>query len=277
MTKTVLVVFGCAAAACLVAAAAGAQTQNQSQPQGSRPPASLGLQDPSVLERLPDGKPVLGKAGPAPRLSDGTPDLSGPWEPNAIRKNVNLVGSGVEIPFKPEAEAIYKARLDELGKDDPEARCLPPGVPRLTTTPYPFRFLQVPGLIVIIYEGGSQTFRQIFIDGRGHSKFAEELWNGDSIGHWDGDTLVVETTGFNDKTWIDAAGVPHSTEMKVTERIRRLDADNMEIVSIIDDPKMYTKPWSFTTYPKRLRGELMEYICNENEKDVQHLVGKTKK
>jgi hypothetical protein len=236
--------------------------------------ASYGLLDPSILTRQGQRKPELGKAGPAPRLADGKPDLSGPWAPNAIAENVNLVGVGVQVPFKPEAEALYKSRLAKLGKEDPEARCLPPGVPRLTTTPYPFRFIQEPNYIAIIYEGGSQTWRQIFMDGRKHSKFAEDLWNGESIGHWEGDTLVVETIGFNEKTWIDAAGVPHSSQMKVTERIRRLDADNMEIVSIVDDPVMYTKPWGFTTYPRRLNGELLEYICNENEKDVGHMVGK---
>jgi hypothetical protein len=112
------------------------------------------------------------------------------------------------------------------------------------------------------------------MDGRKPSQFADELWMGESTGHWEGDTLVVETTGFNDKTWIDAAGVPHSTKLKVTERFTRLDADNLEIVNIVDDPVMYTRTWSFTTYPKRLKGELLEYICNENEKDVQHLLGK---
>src|SRR5579863_9026883 len=168
------------------------------------PQASFGLQDATVIQRLEQTKPVIGKGGPVPRLADGKPDLSGPWEPNAIRENVSLAATGVQIPFRPEAKAIYDQRLATLGKDDPSPRCLPPGVPRLTTTPSPFRFLQVPGLIVIIYESGSQTFRQIFTDGRGHSKFGEELWNGDSIGHWEDDTLVVETTGFNEKTWIDA-------------------------------------------------------------------------
>jgi len=238
------------------------------------PQASFGLQDATVIQRLAETKPGTVTGGPVPRLADGKPDLSGPWEPNAIRENVRLEATGVQIPFRPEAKAIYDQRLSTFGKDDPEARCLPPGVPRLTTTPYPFRFLQVPGLIVIIYEGGSQTFRQIFMDGRKHSKFAEDLWNGESVGHWEDDTLVVETIGFNEKTWIDAAGVPHSKDLKVTERIRRLDEKNMEIVSTIDDPKMYTKPWSFTTYPKRLNGEILEYICNENEADTRHLVGK---
>jgi hypothetical protein len=178
--------------------------------------------------------------------------------------------TGVEIPFTAEGEKIYKERLARLGEDDPEARCLPPGVPRLTTTPYPFRFVQTPKYIAILYEGGTHTWRQIFMDGRGFSKFADDLWNGESIGHWEGDTLVVQTQGFNDRTWIDAAGLPHSTNLKVTERITRLDATNMEITSIVDDPEMYSKKWSFTTYPKKLKGELLEYICNENEKDVQH-------
>jgi hypothetical protein len=235
---------------------------------------SFGLQDPSVLQRAQQNKPVLGKAGPPPRLADGKPDLTGPWEPNAIRENVNLKATGIEPPFTPEGEALYKMRLARLGKDDPEARCLPPGVPRLTTTPYPFRFVQMPKYIAILYEGGTHTWRQIFMDGRKFSKFADDLWNGESVGHWEDDTLVVETTGFNDKTWIDAAGVPHSTQLKVTERIHRLDVDNMEIVNTVNDPVMYTKPWSFTTYPKRLEGELLEYICNENEKDVQHFPGK---
>ena len=245
-------------------------------PSGTEPPLhpSFGLQDPTVLKQSPETKPVLGKAGPAPRLADGKPDLTGPWEPNAIRQNVNMKATGVEIPFSAEGEALYKARLARLGKDDPEARCLPPGVPRLTTTPYPFRFVQTPNYIAILYEGGTHTWRQIFMDGRKFSQFAEDLWNGESIGHWEGDTLVVETTGFNDRTWIDAAGIPHSTQMKVIERIRRLDAENMEFVNIVDDPVMFTKPWSFTTYPKRLKGELLEYICNENEQDVKHLVGK---
>src|SRR5690348_15867277 len=101
---------------------------------------SFGLQDQSVLKRAELSKSVLGKAGPAPRLADGKPDLTGPWEPNAIRENVNLKAVGIEPPFMPEGEALYKPRLARLGKDDPEARCLPPGVPRLTTTPYPFRF-----------------------------------------------------------------------------------------------------------------------------------------
>ena len=255
---------------------AQAPAAQPAKPAQQLPPlqASYGLLDPSILQRAGLRKPEAGKAPPAPKLADGHPDLTGPWQPNAIGENVNLVGVGVEVPFNAKSKAIYDARIGAIGKDDPEARCLPPGVPRLTTTPYPFRFVQQGDYIAIIYEGGSQTFRQIFMDGRKHSQFAEELWNGESIGHWEGDTLVVVTKGFNDLTWIDAAGVPHTKNMVVTERIRRLDRDNMEIVSVVDDPEYYSKPWGFTTYPRRMDGELLEYICNENEKDVQHLTDK---
>lgn len=261
------------AAITIIPAVFGQQAQT-SKP--AEPPLhpSFALEDPTILQGRVAKRPEIGKSGPVPRLAGGKPDLTGPWEPNAIAANVNLKATGVDIPFTPEGEKIYKERLARLGKDDPEARCLPPGVPRLTTTPYPFRFVQAPNYIAILYEGGTHTWRQIFMDGRKFSQFADDLWNGESIGHWEGDTLVVETTGFNDRTWIDAAGLPHSTNLKVTERITRLDAENMEIVSTIDDPEMYSRKWSFTTYPKKLKGELLEYICNENEKDVQHFPGK---
>ena len=261
-------------ASILMAASTLLTAQKIEQKKNEPPPqASFGLQDPSVIQRLPKSEPGA-KGGAIPRLADGKPDLTGPWQPNAIRENVNLVAAGIKIPFNDAAKKIYDSRIGILGKDDPEAKCLPPGVPRLTTTPYPFRFLQVPGMVAIIYEGGSQTFRQIFTDGRGFSKYAEELWNGESIGHWEDDTLVVQSKGFNDKTWIDAAGVPHTTDMLVTERIRLLDDKNMEIISTVHDPAMYTADWSFTTHPKKLDGEIMEYICNENEADVKHMVGK---
>ncbi len=179
------------------------------------------------------GTPDWPPAGPTPRTADGHPDLSGNWQPNAIRQNVDMVGSGVDVPMLPAAEAVYKKRKENLSKDDPEARCLPPGVPRTNTTPYPW-----------------------------------------TIVHWEGDTLVVETVGQNDITWLDQSGIPHSTGMKVTERFTRTDFGHLEVVHIIDDPKTFSKPWTFTTHPSLLRGELIEYICQENNKDVEHLVGK---
>jgi len=212
--------------------------------------------------------------GPTPRTADGKPDLSGNWQPNAIRENVDLIRAGVEVPMVPAAEAIYKSRKANLGKEDPEARCLPPGVPRMSTTPYPWSFIQTPKMLVIVYEGGAHIWRKVFLDGRPHDPNVEHTWLGDSIGHWDGDTLVVETVGQNDLTWIDAAGVPHSPDMKVIERIKRPDLGHLEIEHTIDDPKTFSRPWTFTTHPTLLKGELIEYICQENNKDVEHLIGK---
>ena len=220
------------------------------------------------------GTPDWPPAGPTPRTADGHPDLSGNWQPNAIRQNVDMVGSGVDVPMLPAAEAVYRKHKENLSKDDPEARCLPPGVPRTNTTPYPWTIVQTPQLIVIVYEGGAHVWRKIFMDGRPHDPKVELTWLGDSIGHWEGDTLVVETVGQNDITWLDQSGIPHSTDMKVTERFTRTDFGHLEVVHIIDDPKTFSKLWTFTTHPSLLRGELIEYICQENNKDVEHLVGK---
>ena len=221
-------------------------------------------------------RPYAGKLpeGPTPRSADGHPDLSGNWAPNAIRQNVDMVGSGVEVPMLPWAQELWKKRKAALSKDDPEARCLPPGVPRMSTTPYPWTIVQTPKLIVIVYEGGAHIWRKIFMDGRPHDPNVVETWLGDSIGHWEGDTLVVDTVGMNDKTWIDEAGIPHSTDLHVIEKIRRPDLAHLEIEHIIEDPKTFSKPWTFTTHPTLLKGELIEYICQENNRDVEHLFGK---
>jgi hypothetical protein len=132
-------------------------------------------------------KPAWPPAGPAPKNAEGKPDISGAWAPNAIRQNVDMVGTGVQVPFQPWAEKIYHERKDAISKDDPEALCLPPGVPRMSTTPYPFRIMQTPGLTLIVYEGGAHIWRQIFTDGRPHEADPNPSWLGDSIGHWEGD------------------------------------------------------------------------------------------
>lgn len=212
--------------------------------------------------------------GPAPRTADGKIDLSGAWAPNAIRQNVDMLATGVKVPFQPWAEKLYRERKASDSKDDPEARCMPPGVPRMTTTPYPFRIMQTPKLILIVYEGGAHVWRQIFMDGRPHQKDPNPSWLGDSIGHWEGDTLVIDTIGFNGKAWIDQSGLPTTESLHVIERITRPDLGHLVYESTVDDPKAYTQPWTFTTHPVMLKGELMEYICQENNKDVQHLFGK---
>jgi hypothetical protein len=219
-------------------------------------------------------KAVWPPSGPVPKTADGKPDLSAAWAPNAIRQNVDLLGTGVEVPFQPWAEKLYKQHKDNISKDDPEARCLPPGVPRMSTTPYPFRIMQTPGLTLIVYEGGAHVWRQIFTDGRPHSADPNPSWLGESIGHWEGDTFVVDTIGLNGKTWIDEAGIPTTDALHVIERFHRTDLGHMDIEHTVEDPKVYTKPWKFTTHPILLQGELMEYICQENNRDVEHLVGK---
>lgn len=243
--------------------------KGQAAPATAAPPAAS-----AALGAGASAKPAWPPAGPMPRTPDGKPDLSGNWEPNAIRQNVDMVATGVEVPFQPWAEKLYKERKANISKDDPEARCMPPGVPRMSTTPYPFRIVQTPTLTVIVYEGGAHVWRQIFTDGRPHSQDPNPSWLGESIGHWEGETFVVDTVGLNGKTWIDESGLPTTDALHVIERFRRIDLGHLEIEHTVDDPKAYTKPWKFTTHPVMLRGELIEYICQENNRDVEHLVGK---
>jgi hypothetical protein len=185
-----------------------------------------------------------------------------------------MISTGVQVPFQPWAEKVYHEHKDNISKDDPEARCLPPGVPRMSTTPYPFRIVQTPKLTVIVYEGGAHVWRQIFTDGRPHDPDPNPSWLGESIGHWEGDVFVVDTTGMNGKTWIDEAGLPTTEKLHVIEKFHRIDLGHMDIEHTVDDPGAYTKPWMFTTHPTMLKGELLEYICQENNRDLQHLIGK---
>lgn len=220
--------------------------------------------------------------GPAPRTADGKVDLSGNWAPNAIRMNINLADVGTtrgaplqEPEMTPWALKLYQEHKSNISKDDPEARCLPPGVPRMSTTPYPWSMIQTPKMIVIVYEGGAHIWRKIFLDGRAHDPNTVETWLGDSTGHWeDNDTLVVETVGQNAITWLDEDGHPHTNQMVVTERFKRPDLGHLEIEHTIHDPEAYPKDWKFTTHPTMLNGELIEYICQENNRDVEHLKGK---
>ena len=233
------------------------------------------------IPRNADGSPNL--SAPAPRTSAGKPDLSGVWQPVA---DPNDPAGGIEgvvapkymvdimrdlkgaVPFQPWAAELFEQRQANKMRDNPMIRCLPAGIPRLDAYSHPYKIVQTPDLMVVLYE--SQTlFRQIFTDGRAHPADPEPSWLGYSIGKWEGDTLVVETIGFNDKTWLDGFGHPHSDAMKVTERFRRSDFGHMNIEIVIDDPKAYTKPLRYVQ-PQRLEPdtELIEYICNENAKPV---------
>lgn len=210
-------------------------------------------------------------SGPAPRTADGKMDLSGVWGPDPhIMTNISLaLKTGETLPLQPWALKLTNERMP---KDDPNANCLPAGVPRMA--PYPWKIVQTPNLIVFLIEGNMHTYRQIFMDGSGHPKDLDPTWYGDSRGKWDGDTLVIDTVGFNDRFWFDAAGHPHTEQLHIIERYRRTDFGHMEFEVTINDPGAYTRP--FTLYghsPLLLNTEIMEYFCVENNQDVPHLVG----
>jgi len=227
------------------------------------------------IPRTPDGKANM--TAPAPKTPDGKPDLSGLWrQPNGVKYTVNIAADlkPDEVPMQPWAAEVYKQRQETLSKDDPVGHCLLPGVPQMNAVPYPYKIFQNPKEIVILYEAFA-TFRQIFTDGRDLPKDPNPTFMGYSVGHWDGDTLVVESNGFNDVTWIDTGGHPHSDAMRVTERYHRVDFGHIDYAVTIDDPKAYTRPWT-VSYRIQLMPdtELLEYLCTQNNKDLQHLVGK---
>jgi hypothetical protein len=229
--------------------------------------------NPSV-PRTADGKPDL--RAPTPRAADGKPDLSGMWQSN-FKFNNNLAADlkPDAVPMTPWGQALYAERRANNSKDDPEAYCLPAGVPRATAAGgMPSRIVQTANLLVILQESKTM-FREIHLDGRTLQKDPQPTWMGYSIGTWEGDALVVRTTGFNEQTWLDDVGHPHSESLRVTERYRRPDYGHLFIDITVEDQKAYSRPWT-VTQDLRLDpdGDLLEYVCNENERDVKHLVGK---
>jgi hypothetical protein len=224
-----------------------------------------------------DGKPNL--SAPAPKTSDGKPDLSGVWMADGQTYFFDLTAGlkPEDVPIQPWAKALQKQRADDEHRDDPLGKCLPHGVPRVNTNGlFPFKIIQTPGLVVILYEQ-LNLFRQVFMDGRKLASDLNPTWLGYSTGRWDGDTLVIETSGFNDKTWLDTReGHPATDALRVTERFRRPDFGDLEIRATIDDPKAYTKPWTTTIQKNylQLQTDILEFVCNEDEKDIPHMVGK---
>jgi hypothetical protein len=221
-----------------------------------------------------DGKPNL--TTPAPRLPDGKPDLSGIWEPISPKYLRDLAADlkPGEVPYQPWAKALVDSRADgSHAREESDANCLPQGIPKIAAAPAPWKIIQSTGSIVILHEAFN-LWRQVFLDGR---QFAEDLnpsWLGYSIGKWEGDTLVVDSKGFNGKTWLDQAGKPTTEALHVTERYRRKNFGTMEIQITIDDPKAYTKPWTVTEEVRLvLNTDLLEFICNENNRDLVHLPG----
>jgi hypothetical protein len=217
---------------------------------------------------------------PAPRTPDGKPDLSGVWESSGefeVPKYLLNIAADLkpgDVLFLPPAEALFKQRQANNSVDHPGGHCLPSGIPEKDAVPAPYKILQSPGLVVILYES-RMIFRQIFTDGRPLPVDAQPTWQGYSIGRWDEDTFVVDTTGFNGKTWLDMAGHPATDALHVTERFTRRNFGQMDIQITIDDPKAYAKPWTVNESVRLLPdGEIMEHICEENNRDPEHLVGK---
>ena len=248
---------------------------------------------------------------PTPKTADGKPDLSGLWDngrntntqrggafgggadfnaaapanrgaaaaapapssapPSATFFNVGAGFSG-GLPFSPWADNVVKQRMADNSKDNPDAHCLPMGFMQFHTHSQPRKIIQTPGVILIIYEANA-GLRQIFTDGRALPKDVEPWWYGYSVGKWEGDTLVVETTGFTDDIWLDVRGSPLTSTGRVIERFRRPNYGNLEIEITVEDSKAYTKPWTVKVnqrlYPDT---ELIEFICEE--RDATHYVGK---
>ena len=233
---------------------------------------------------------------PTPRARDGKPDLSGMWRPgnplpcppeisskdgDCIEKDplsgwaVNIgMGLAGGLPYQPWAADLVKQRSSDFSKDDPHARCLPANVPRGYTLPHITKVVQVPGLLVMLNEFNA-SYRQIFTDGRPLPVDPQPSWNGYSSGRWQGDTLVVGTAGFRDDLWLDMSGSPMTGAAKMTERLRRPNYGTLEIELTVDDPKAYTRPWTVLLKQTiALDTELLDEICLENERSVQHMVGK---
>jgi len=225
------------------------------------------------IPRTADGKPDLSAA--APKTADGKPDLSGVWQVRGFYVgDITKDLKPGEVSFQPWAADLYKHRRDTESKEDPTGWCLVGGVPRSIAVPYPFKILNTSGMVVILFEA-VHSYRQIFTDGRPLPKDPNPQWFGYSVGRWEGDAFVVESSGFNDNAWLDNFGHPGTESMHVTERFRRKDFGNMDVQITIDDPKAYTKPWTVTLpLAYQVDSELIEYMCNENNKDLPHLVGK---
>ena len=228
------------------------------------------------MPRTPDGK--VDMSAPPRRTADGKPDLSGFWMPvEGVKHLLNLAADlkPGEVPLQPWAEALYKERIENNAVDHPGVRCWPSGIPEKNDIPDGLKVVHTPDLMLFLYESRT-IYRQIFTDGRPLPPAdAQPTWQGYSIGHWEGDTFVVQTTHQNGKTWLDMRGLPGTESLRVVERFSRKTIGQMEIAVTIDDPKAYTKPWSVKLAWRLLPDtDLIESICEENNRDLPHMVGK---
>ncbi len=215
------------------------------------------------IPRLPDGAPNL--TAPTPRTPDETPDFSGIWRTPTGKYLANLAADGIEVPMQPWAAQLYGERLANNGRDRPSAGCLPHSVTDFDTHRTPRKVIHTPGLLVMLFEA-YHSYRQIFTDGRALPDVIEPAWFGYSVGRWEGDTLVVDTVGVHEKTWLDDSGHPHSDAMRIIERFRRIDFGHMAVEITIDDPKAYTRPWTVSFGWELMPDtELLDWVCENNK------------
>jgi hypothetical protein len=215
--------------------------------------------DPSIFLR----SKYANQSGAAPRTRDGKPDLSGLWN-----------GNDDKNPQDPEAlpwaEALSKERKETRFKDSPSTHCLPSSVPPMG--PLLWKLVQTPSLLIMLFED-LPGVRQIYLDGRPHPQDLNPTWFGHSVGKWEGDTLVVDTVGFNDKSWLDS--YPHTEKLHLIERYRRPDRAHLDLEITVEDPGAFVKPWTIHAVWNLAPGEeMLEYVCTENNKDVPHIVGR---
>ncbi|HUK37333.1 MAG TPA: hypothetical protein VLV86_25630 [Vicinamibacterales bacterium] len=240
------------------------------------------------------GRPNL--SAKVPRASDGKPDLSGVWRTayDSPEENARLFGPGVKAfvepgddpssfskyfldilvdfprdrsPMRPAATEMFRQNAARKSASS-SANCLPQGLPRTDINSYaPFKIIQTSGVIAVLYEVDN-THRQIYTDGRPLPLDPQPAWGGYSVGRWDGETLIVDAAGFNDRTWLDSGGHPHSDGLRIQERFHRRDFGHMDLTVTVDDPKMYTQPFTIKVTEMLLPDtDILESVCNENEKD----------
>ena len=227
------------------------------------------------IPRTPDGKPNL--SAPAPRAPDGKPDLSGLWTKISPKYSRNIAADLKPGEIHDWAAALVKQRQEDLGKDYMNVLCLPLGPGYSTaadsTGAEMVKIVQTPTLILIL--NPDLTYRQVFLDGRKLETNPNPSWMGYSVGHWDGDTLVVESFGFNDRTWLDHDGHPHTDALRTTERYRRRDFGNLDLEVTFLDPGAYARPWTVAVRAELAADtELLEWVCNEKGSTVGHWIGK---
>jgi hypothetical protein len=227
------------------------------------------------IPRTPDGKPNL--TAPAPRTPDGKPDLSGLWNKISPKYHRNIVADLKPEEIQSWAQKLVEQRTEDLGREYMNVVCVPLGPGYATSADITgaemVKIVQTPGLILML--NPDLTYRQIFLDGRTLESAPNPSWMGYSVGHWDKDTLVVESFGYNDRTWLDHDGHPHTEALRTTERYRRRDVGHLDVEVTLSDPGAYARPWTVAVRAELLADtELIEFVCNEGRNGLEHWVGK---